>query len=101
MKGLRSDSVSLFAYKEHKIRYFHSINRGRMPLQNEKGEVDIMENYFGACGCVGYAYVPVQEMDGTYGVCEALNQGTVFPELDLNICEYGKLCKGAGVLSDE
>ena len=58
-------------------------------------------NYFGACGCVGYAYVPVQEMNGTYDVCTALNQGTVFPELDLNICEYGKVCKKAGELSDE
>ena len=60
-----------------------------------------MENYFGACGCVGYAYVPVQELDCTYDVCTALNQGTVFPELDLNICEYGKVCKKAGGLSDE
>ena len=60
-----------------------------------------MENNFGACGCVGYAYVPVQELNGTYDVCTALNQGTVFPELDLNICEYGKVCKGAGELSDE
>ena len=41
-----------------------------------------------SCGCVGYGYVPVQEMNETYDVCTALEQGTVFPELDLNICEY-------------
>ena len=60
-----------------------------------------MENYFGTCGCVGYAYVPVQELNGTYDVGTALNQGTVFPELDLNICEYGKVCKSSGVSFDE
>ena len=60
-----------------------------------------MENYFGACGCVGYAYVPVQELGSTYDASDALNQGTVFPELNLNICEYGKVCKKAGDLSDE
>lgn len=49
-----------------------------------------------ACGCVGYGYVPVQEMNEVYDVCHALNQGTVFPELDLNICEYGKVCKKWG-----
>lgn len=60
-----------------------------------------MENYFGACGCVGYAYVPVQELGTTYDAADALSQGTVFPELNLNICEYGKVCKKAGDLSNE
>ncbi len=60
-----------------------------------------MENNFSACGCVGYAYVPVQELGATYDAPTALCRGTVFPELDLNICEYGKVCKKAGDLSDE
>lgn len=51
-------------------------------------------NASNACvGCVGYAYVPVQEMDETYCPLTGLMQGTIFPELDLNINEYGKVCK--------
>ncbi len=59
-----------------------------------------MENNVGnttsmmCCGCVGYAYVPVQFLDELYGVSKALTQGTIFPELDLSIDEYGKVCKG-------
>ncbi len=49
-----------------------------------------------ACGCVGYGYVPVQEMQETYEPCTGLCQGTIFPELDLNICEYGAVCKQWG-----
>ncbi|MDD6483493.1 MAG: spore coat associated protein CotJA [Clostridiales bacterium] len=45
------------------------------------------------CGCVGYGYVPEQVMGETYCPATGLMQGTVFPELDLNICEYGKICK--------
>lgn len=48
------------------------------------------------CGCVGYGYVPVQELDCTYDVDSALHRGTVFPELDLDICEYGCVCKSCG-----
>ncbi len=48
------------------------------------------------CGCVGYGYVPVQEMCDIYDACTGLNQGTIFPELDLNICEYGNVCKQWG-----
>lgn len=53
------------------------------------------------CGCVGYAYVPEQTLGCTYDVCSALNQGTIFPELDLNICEYGKVCKKRGGENDD
>lgn len=53
------------------------------------------------CGCVGYGYVPVQELSCVYDVENALHQGTVFPELDLNICEYGKICKKWGGMSGE
>ena len=48
------------------------------------------------CGCVGYAYVPVQDYDESYCPAEALMKGTLFPELDLNICEYGEVCRQWG-----
>lgn len=49
-----------------------------------------------SCGCIGYAYVPVQELDCVYEPDMALMQGTAFPELDLCINEYGKVCKKWG-----
>ncbi len=48
------------------------------------------------CGCVGYAYVPIQEMASVYDLGCAIKNGTIFPELDLDICEYGKVCKKWG-----
>ena len=60
-----------------------------------------MENLYetlSSCGCVGYAYVPVQVLSNTYDTAMALNKGTVFSELDLNICEYGKVCKKVGAV---
>lgn len=51
------------------------------------------------CGCVGYAYVPIQELDETYDAEKALRAGTVFPELELTICEYGFVCKKMGGIS--
>lgn len=48
------------------------------------------------CGCVGYAYVPIQELINTYGAEEALQRGSLFPELDLSIDEYGTTCKQKG-----
>lgn len=48
------------------------------------------------CGCVGYAYVPIQTLDDVYDVDKALDAGTVFPELSLTINEYGKVCKSTG-----
>lgn len=50
-----------------------------------------------ACGCVGYAYVPIQRLTCVYEEAEtALSRGTIFPELDLSICEYGSVCKQQG-----
>ena len=49
-----------------------------------------------SCGCVGYAYVPVQELCSTYDDDMALMRGTLFPTLDLSICEYGYVCKEKG-----
>lgn len=48
------------------------------------------------CGCVGYAFVPVQTLDTTYDVSTALTEGTLFPELNLTINEYGKVCHATG-----
>ena len=49
------------------------------------------------CGCVGYAYVPSQIFGKTYTAEQGLSNGTMFPELNLNIDEYGKVCKGVGM----
>lgn len=49
-----------------------------------------------ACGCVGYGYVPVQELGETFCPMTALQNGTIFPELELTICEYGTVCKKWG-----
>lgn len=46
------------------------------------------------CGCVGYGYVPVQQLATVYNAEDALENGSVFPELVLTIEEYGKVCKG-------
>lgn len=48
------------------------------------------------CGCVGYAYVPYQQLNKVFSVENALCNGTLFPELQLTICEYGKICKETG-----
>lgn len=48
------------------------------------------------CGCVGYAYVPFQYLNDIYSVTDALSNGTLFPELNLSIDEYGKVCKQIG-----
>lgn len=48
------------------------------------------------CGCVGYAYVPVQQLEKTYDAGDALRCGSLFPELVLSIAEYGKVCKQKG-----
>ena len=37
---------------------------------------------------VGYAYVPYQKLSRVYTPERAMQQGTVFPELDLGIGEY-------------
>ncbi len=54
------------------------------------------ENCKNNCGCVGYAYVPWQYLDKILCAEEALENGSVFPELILSINEYGKVCKQIG-----
>lgn len=48
------------------------------------------------CGCVGYAYVPYQQLNTVYSPTEGLTEGTIFPELNFTMCEYGKLCRETG-----
>ncbi len=56
---------------------------------------------FPACGCVGYGYVPVQELDEVLTPEKGLCAGTVFPELALTIEEYGKVCHQRGGVMNE
>lgn len=51
------------------------------------------------CGCVGYAFVPIQEFSEIYDTSKALNEGTVFPELNLTVNEYGSVCFKTGGLT--
>ncbi len=37
---------------------------------------------------VGYAFVPVQNLEKVYSPCKALKAGTIFPELDITMEEY-------------
>ncbi|MBQ8614417.1 MAG: spore coat associated protein CotJA [Ruminiclostridium sp.] len=37
---------------------------------------------------VGYAYIPVQRIGKVYPPAKALQQGTIFPELDIGLNEY-------------
>ncbi len=48
------------------------------------------------CGCLGYGYVPIQQLDTIFSAEDALLKGSLFPELVLTIEEYGKICKGCG-----
>lgn len=41
-----------------------------------------------SCGNVGYAYVPFQKLGRVYTPERAMQQGTIFPELDLGLGEY-------------
>ena len=48
-----------------------------------------MTNNDNSCGFVGYAFVPVQTMGETYTPEESLENGTMFPELNIPMSEYG------------
>ena len=52
------------------------------------------------CGCVGYGYVPVQEMEEVYDDCTGLMQGTIFPELDLNMCDTVRFVNSGEAVCD-
>ena len=71
--------------------------------ENNNGSVNMPNNScpFPSCGCLGYGYVPVQELNCMYDTDKAICNGTVFPELDLDICEYGCVCKGWGGTQDD
>lgn len=53
------------------------------------------ENRF--CGCVGYAYIPPQQLNEVFCAEDALKNASLFPELVLTMCEYGNTCKQKGV----
>ncbi|MBE7034521.1 MAG: spore coat associated protein CotJA [Ruminococcaceae bacterium] len=59
----------------------------------QKGRICLMEEKYQPLVRVGYAYVPVQELGELYAPEEALERGTLFPELDLPISVYGPLVK--------
>ena len=67
-----------------------------MKLENSTGRPNITPPENCECGCVAYAYVPIQCLKDTYKPAVALTRGTLFPELDLTISEYGKVCKATG-----
>lgn len=48
------------------------------------------------CCCVGYGYVPPQQLGTVFCAEDALKSGSLFPELVLTIDEYGKICKSGG-----
>ena len=58
-----------------------------------------MENMFN-CGCIGYGYVPIQELKSVFCPADALKKGSLFPELALTIEEYGKICKSGGIVNE-
>lgn len=62
---------------------------------------DMAECEYPRCGCIGYGFVPVQRLSCVYDCDYAIKNGTVFPELDLDICEYGKVCKKWGGIHND
>jgi hypothetical protein len=53
------------------------------------------------CGCIGYGYVPPQTLKCVYDMDNAMSNGTIFPELALDMSEYGTVCKMWGGGMDE
>ena len=51
-------------------------------------------------GCVGYAYVPVQQYNekNVYSAGDALKNASLFPELVITMQEYGQKCTALGGL---
>lgn len=59
-----------------------------------KDITDFMNNDYDECTCLNklplaYSYTPMQELGSLYDSCEALKNGTVFPELNLPFGVYG------------
>ncbi len=56
--------------------------------------MDFLTDDYDECICLNklplaYSYTPLQELSSTYNDCEALKNGTVFPELNLPKGVYG------------
>ena len=47
-------------------------------------------------GCIGYAYVPIQTLDKIYDAEDALCKASLFPELVIDMKDYGKVCTQVG-----
>lgn len=71
---------------------------------NKKEDVDLPNNdYKCGCGCehesenfvLAMAYVKMQKFDKTFSPENALNKGTLFPELDKPFC--GRTVMGGGI----
>lgn len=45
---------------------------------------------------LAYSYVPIQKLKTVYSACEALENGTLFPELNLPLGVYGKKAFSGG-----
>lgn len=43
--------------------------------------------------CIGYAYIPVQNLNQTNTPENALEQASLFPELTMTINDYGNICR--------
>ncbi len=57
----------------------------------------MLEYMFDFMPRVGYAFVVPQLLGETYSLCEALEAGTLFPELNISMEEYvPKQCGGCG-----
>ncbi|MBO5408573.1 MAG: spore coat associated protein CotJA [Clostridia bacterium] len=55
----------------------------------------MLEYMFDFTPRVGYAFVPPQRLGEIYSLCEALEAGTLFPELNISMEEYvPKQCGG-------
>lgn len=61
--------------------------------------MDFISDDYDECTCLNklplaYSYTPMQELDSLYNYCEALKNGTIFPELNKPLGVYGKeFCK--------
>lgn len=69
--------------------------------ENNKNDNENTSCPFPSCGCLGYGYVPIQTLNCVYDTDSAISCGTVFPELSLDIHQYGNVCKEWGGTLDD
>ncbi len=59
-----------------------------------KDIMDFITNDYDECTCLNklplaYSYTPMQELDSLYSYEDGLNNGTMFPELNMPLGVYG------------